>query len=191
MDKLSIPAIYLILSVFILFSLHSYAQDTVPSAPSAQTPDVIQTPPDFPEYIVTPREDLNNYNLSTMTESKGIDYRDGVGTLGTTEERRSNLEVNAELQRKRQEIEKTKRKPKEEKKPESQEKASAGNSAPSQDSGEKVFSPGVKRGLFTWTDENGVLHATNDLGHVPIEYQMQALENSKGSLNLRRKTDKK
>lgn len=191
MDKLSVPAIYLILSALILFPLHTHAQDTAPSAPTAQTPDVIQTPPDFPEYIVTPRENLNNYDLSTMTESKGIDYRDGVGTLGTTEKRRSNLEVNAELKRKRQDREKAKQSPKEEKEYESQDKASAGNLAPSRDSGEKVFSPGVKRGLFTWTDENGVLHATNNLGQVPIDYQIQALEKSKGSLNIRRGTDKK
>ncbi|MEZ4546442.1 MAG: hypothetical protein R3B51_01375 [Thermodesulfobacteriota bacterium] len=47
--------------------------------------------------------------------------------------------------------------------------------------GEDLSVPGVRGSLFTWTDENGVLHATNDLGQVPIKYQVEALENSKGS----------
>jgi hypothetical protein len=126
-----------------------------------------------------------------MSESEDIEYRDGAGTLGTTEKRHSNLDANAELQRKRLEREKARQKPEEEKKPGTQNKGSVGKPSLGKDSGDKSFSPGVKRGLFTWTDENGVLHATNNLGHVPIEYQIKALENSKDSLNIKKKTDNK
>lgn len=189
MGRLFIAPLFLIFLV--AFSPHARAQNAVPNAPAAQVPNVLQPPPDFPDFIVTPREDLDNYGLSTMSESEDIEYRDGAGTLGTTEKRRSNLDVNAELQRKRLEREKARQKPEEEKKPGTQNKGSVGKPSLGKDSGDKTFSPGVKRGLFTWTDENGVLHATNNLGHVPIEYQMKALENSKDSLNIKKKTDNK
>ena len=191
MDKIYILSLYLLFSFVVLSSVKSRAQDTPAAPPAAQTPDVIQPPPDFPDYIVTPRENLNNFNLSTMSESKGIDYRDGVGTLGTTERRESNLEVNAELQRKRQERQKAKQKPEDAKKPGAAESSQAPGKPQGVQSDDESFTPGVKRGLFMWMDENGVLHATNDLGHVPIEYQMQALENSQGSLKLKKGTDNK
>jgi hypothetical protein len=60
-------------------------------------------PADFPSYIVTPSEDLNPYDLSTMQKSTETNYRDGTGTLGTTVERQSNIEVNEALQKQRQE----------------------------------------------------------------------------------------
>ena len=186
MGKPYVLAVYLFFGLLILIPQGSEAQDSPVSPPAAQTPDVIQPPPDFPDYIVTPREDLNNFDLSTLSESEDIDYRDGVGTLGTTEKRDSNLEVNAELKRKRMEREKAAKKLDEEKKPEAQESLQPANPPSIGLSSEEGFSPGVKRGLFMWKDENGVLHATNDLGYVPIEYQMQALENSEGSLNIKR-----
>ncbi len=186
MDKLYIPAVYLLFGLLVLIPQSSEAQDSPASPPAAQTPDVIQPPPDFPDYIVTPREDLNNFGLSTLSESVDIDYRDGVGTLGTTEKRQSNLEVNAELKRKRMEREKVRQKPEEEKKPGSVESSQSVSSPTSGQSGNEGFSPGVKRGFFMWKDENGVLHATNDLGHVPIEYQIQAFENSQGGLNIKK-----
>lgn len=191
MERLCLAVMSVLLSIFVLVPNSSEAQDAPAAPPAAQTPDVVQPPPDFPDYIVTPREDLNNFNLSTMSESDDIDYREGVGTLGTTEKRGSNLEINAELKRKRMEREKARQKAEEEKekKPEAQETTKAVSSPPSTKSIDEGFSPGVKRGLFMWKDENGVLHATNDLGHVPIEYQMQALENSQGSLELKKGDD--
>ena len=191
MDKLSFYALPVLLGLMIIFPLSSEAQDAPASPPSAQTPDVVQPPPDFPDYIVTPREDLNNFGLSTMSESEDIDYRDGVGTLGTTEKRESNLEVNAELKRKRMEREKARNKSEEQSKPAPPKGSQGANSPPSIQKIDDNLSPGVKRGLFMWRDENGVLHATNDLGHVPVEYQMQALENSGGSLNIKKGDTKK
>lgn len=193
MEKLYIAVLYIFFGLLIFIPQSSEAQDSPASPPAAQTPDVVQPPPDFPDYIVTPREDLNNFDLSTMSGSDDIDYRDGVGTLGTTEKRGSNLDVNAELKRKRMEREKARQKAEEEEKekekeknPGVQESSKALSSPPSGPSGNEGFTPGVKRGLFMWKDENGVLHATNNLGHVPIEYQMQALENSEGSLEIKK-----
>ena len=60
-------------------------------------------PADFPSYIVTPSEDLNPYDLSTMQKSTQTGDRNGVGTLGTSVERTSNIEVNEALQKSRQE----------------------------------------------------------------------------------------
>jgi len=186
MGKLYILVVYLFFGLLILIPQSSEAQNSPASPPAAQTPDVIQPPPDFPDYIVTPREDLNNFDLSTLSESEDIDYRDGVGTLGTAEKRNTNIEVNAELKRKRMEREKAAKKPDKEKKPGAREGHQPVDSPSIGQSSNEEFSPGVKRGLFMWKDENGVLHATNDLGYVPIEYQMQALENSEGSLNIKK-----
>jgi len=32
--------------------------------------------------------------------------------------------------------------------------------------------------VFTWMDDNGILHVTNDLGTIPPEHQKQVLEES-------------
>ncbi len=179
----------IMISMLLLSPLLVFAQSTAPAAPA---PEIIDTPPDFPEYIVTPREDLNPYDYSTMDKSTETYQREGAGTLGTTEERKSNVEINEALKKKKAEREKAKEKPKA--KPDSdktdRDDMSAAPAPEGVDTGEKVLSPAVRGGLFTWTDQDGVLHATNDLGQVPIEYQIQALENSK-SLKMKREDGKK
>ncbi|MFI5322561.1 MAG: hypothetical protein ACHQ6U_03285 [Thermodesulfobacteriota bacterium] len=125
-----------------------------------------------------------------MQKSTGIDYRKGAGTLGTSEQRASNVEVNAALQKKRDERLKAAQ--------EAKTKSAANTAAeegeqqipseeipPSQgpqlgDTAKELEMPGVRGGLFTWTDDQGVLHATNDIGQVPIKYQMKAIQGSKG-----------
>jgi len=163
---------------------------TAPAPAPAPAPGA-PTPPDFPQYIVTPRDDLNPYDLSTMQKTEGIEYRKGEGTLGTTTQPSSNIEVNEALQKSREERQKAALKKAEEEAavPEESgaESAEAGPSGPAAPNemvgpeGEDLSVPGVRGSLFTWTDENGVLHATNDLGQVPIKYQVEALENSKGN----------
>jgi hypothetical protein len=54
------------------------------------------------------------------------------------------------------------------------------------DGAQGLETPGVRGGLFTWTDEQGVLHATNDIGQVPIKYQVEALENSSKNIELKK-----
>ncbi len=175
-------------------SVSAFPQSTAPAAPA---PPPAPVPADFPSYIVTPSEDLNPFNLSTMQKSTETNYRDGVGTLGTSLQRPSNIEVNEALQRKRQERIKAAEQSRAKNLPAPEGGGSEGppseESAPSGppdlgDSARDLETPGVRGGLFTWTDDQGVLHATNDIGQVPIEYQVQALENSK-NIDLRKGTD--
>jgi hypothetical protein len=132
-----------------------------------QAPDVLQGQPDFPDYIVAPRDSLNPFGLSTMSGSTDVDYREGVGTLGTTSKRPSNLDVNS---------------PKE---PIPEEDADE-NSQGSEDSfieADVVNQPPPStsrkhQNIYRWTDEEGVLHVTNDLGSVPPKYQEQVVKQS-------------
>lgn len=171
-----------LLSGSLLLPVKAMSQAAAPPPAPAPAPGV-PTPPDFPQYIVTPRDDLNPYDLSTMQKSTETGYREGTGTLGTTPERSSNIEINEALSKSRQE--RLKASQKEAAEEEAAEQAAgleAAPSAPDQATGpqsDDLSTPGVRGSLFTWTDENGVLHATNDLGQVPIEYQIEALENSK------------
>jgi len=154
-------------------------------APAPAAPPV---PADFPSYIVTPSEDLNPYDLSTMQKSTQTGDRNGVGTLGTSVERTSNIEVNEALQKSRQERMKAAEEAKAKEASESgdtqgEESVSADEGAPANppqlgDSAKDLETPGVRGGLFTWTDDRGVLHATNDIGQVPIKYQVEALGDS-------------
>lgn len=173
----------LFFSLFIIFSgiyttINSFSQSTAggtgmvsqnPQSPSggSQNPDVLQGQPDFPDYIVAPRENLNSFGLSTMSGSTDVKARGSAGTLGTTTKRPSNLEVN---------------RPKEEIPEEETDKRNQG----SQDSfiqADIVNQPPPStsrrhKNIYRWTDEQGVLHVTNDLGSVPPEYQEQALKQS-------------
>lgn len=184
---MSITAFFVtaLLSGILLLPGKAMSQAAAPPPPAAPAPGV-PTPPDFPQYIVTPRDDLNPYDLSTMQKSTETGYRQGTGTLGTTPERSSNIEINEALSKSRQERLKASQKQAAEEEAEEAAGLEAAPSAPDQAAGptrDDLATPGVRGSLFTWTDENGVLHATNDLGQVPIEYQIEALENSQGSGN--------
>jgi len=184
MERPFLDTLPLILGLLLLGTGLALAQSTAPA------PDTAETPPDFPEYIVTPREDLNPYDLSTMEKNEDMDYREGAGTLGTTEKRSGNIEINEALKQRKEEREKAKQKEIEDEQKKAGPEAIVGQ--PDNGQGVEVSgpsaagdlsSPGVRAGLFTWTDENGVLHVTNDLGQVPMEYQVEALQGSK-SLKL-------
>jgi hypothetical protein len=151
-------------------------------------------PADFPSYIVTPSEDLNPYDLSTMQKSTETNYREGAGTLGTSVERQSNIEVNEALEKKKQERLKAEADAKA-KEAQAASESEAGEAMPQEgtsvaeppqlgESEKDLETPGVRSGLFTWTDEQGVLHATNDIGQVPIKYQVEALQNSSKNIDL-------
>ncbi|MCI0480192.1 MAG: hypothetical protein L0213_01230, partial [Candidatus Dadabacteria bacterium] len=86
--------IYIAGSMVLLSSGPAFSQSGPAPAP---------VPADFPSYIVVPSEDLNPYDLSTMQKSTETNYRDGTGTLGTSVQRQSNIEVNEALQKKKQE----------------------------------------------------------------------------------------
>jgi hypothetical protein len=176
----------LLFSLFIIFAAicipsKSYSQstssgtdivspNTQTQSGGSQTPDVLQGQPDFPDYIVAPRENLNPFGLSTMEESTDVDYRDSVGTLGTTIKRPSNLEVN----RPKQDV------------PEEDE--AGPNSQTPEDSFLEADvvnqSPSLKsrkhKNIYRWTDEEGVLHVTNAIGSVPAKHQEQVVKESSG-----------
>ena len=179
-------SIAVVFAAAFLVSVLAVPGESMSQTAPAPAPAPAVTPPDFPQYIVTPRDDLNPYDLSTMQKTEGIDYRQGAGTLGTTTQPSSNIEVNQALQKSREEREKAAQKKAEEEAAAAEgesgpEAGPAGAAAPSDmvgPEGDDLSVPGVRGGLFTWTDENGVLHATNDLGQVPIKYQVEALENS-------------
>jgi hypothetical protein len=149
-----------------------------PPSGGSETPDVLQGQPDFPDYIVAPRDNLNPFGLSTMSGSKDVDYRDSAGTLGTTTKRPSNIEVNSPP-----------------KKEIPEEGADESNQA-SEDSftqADIVNQPPTsasrrhkQESIYRWTDEEGVLHITNDLGTVPPKYQDQALRQSTAGQGVNR-----
>lgn len=140
--------------------------NAAPPSGGSQATDVPQGQPDFPDYIVAPHDSLNPFGLSTMSGSKDVEYMDSVGTLGTTTKPPSNIEIN---------------KPKEQIPEEGADKSNQGsgdsfiqadivNQPPSSTSGKHK-----RESIYRWTDEQGVLHVTNDLGSVPPKHQEQAL----------------
>lgn len=141
-----------------------------PPSGGSQTPDAVQGQADVPGYDVYPGVDLNPFGLSTMSGSKDVDYREGAGSLGATTKRPSNIEVNSPPKK------------------EIPEEGADGSNQASEDSftqADIVNQPPTsasrrhkQESIYRWTDEEGVLHVTNDLGTVPPEYQEQALEQS-------------
>ena len=140
------------------------------------SPDAIQGQPDFPDYIVTPREDLNPFGLSTLGKSTETGYIDAVGTLGTDRKRPSNIEVNSPRERI----------PSEEDVNQSKDNILGGSPEVVVETQSSVgesssFRSAKKGGIYTWTDDEGILHVTNELGSVPPQYQQQFIDESSGN----------
>ena len=125
----------------------------------------------IPPPIIIPREDLNQFENSTLRE-RSTNFRQGQSTLNPTINRNSNVEVNAEIEKSRDERnnaleeEKTAVKTATEEKPTAQDDKNSVN-------GTSDFSSGSST-LFRWTDKDGNLHVTDNLGSVPPEYRDQA-----------------
>jgi len=121
--------------------------------------------------IVYPRENLNPFGLSTIGESTESGERERGSTFGRETKRKSNLEVN---------------KPREKEKSEEtagETEAEKGAGSTESEVGSEPIeggytTPAKKGALYTWRDEKGVVHATNDLGSVPPKYQDQILKES-------------
>lgn len=169
----------LILSVFCLISLNLFAQGTSPATPSNTITVPAQVPvnpspsvPDqsaFPTYTVTPSEDLNPYGLSSLENSTEKDFRNEPGTFGTNTKRTTNAEVNKRIKDKK----------KAEENPE-EERAGAVEDSPEITSPEKRYESENKASassadykktkLIRWTDDQGNVHITNDIGNVPQRF---------------------
>lgn len=185
LDIAGLALIVTVLSALIQLSAADTALTQDSGEAPAPAPEVMESGPNFPDYIVKPREETNPYDLSTISPDTDIEYRDGVGTLGTTTEQKSNIEINEMLQKNKADRDKARleaqKKEAEKAKAEAAQPEAAVSAEPEPQASSKKpgsISPGVKGGLFRWVDSEGVLHVTNDLGQVPIEYQIQALERS-------------
>ncbi len=143
----------------------STSQGNPPTQAQPNTPVIDNTG------IVYPREDLDNFGLSSLGKTTGLGEGLKGSTLGKDANRKSNLEVN---------------KPRQKKESEQNAEESVGESDTGSSEIESVSestpigytSPGKREGLFTWKDQNGVVHVTNDLGSVPVKYQAQIIEES-------------
>lgn len=164
---------FVILTVLISFTFYSYSQTT--GGGQTPPPQSAPQPSDYPDYIVKPSEDLNPYGLSSIGESTtGNEYREGAGTLGTTQKRPSNIDVNKQMQEKQKEQkEASMEQSGEESTPETG--IDYDTAYPSEKYTDVRSSP-VKTKIYSWTDDQGVKHVTNDLGSVPPQYMDQVKE---------------
>lgn len=166
-----------VFAALISFNTYSISQTTgggqTPQQPAPAPQN--QQPSDYPDYIVSPKEDLNPYGMSSIGESTtGSEFREGAGTLGTTQKRPSNLDVNKQNQEKRKEQKETTADQTGEKAtPETEIDYEA--AYPSEKYTDVKSGP-VKTKIYKWTDDQGVKHVTNDLGSVPPQYMDQVKE---------------
>jgi hypothetical protein len=152
-----------------------------------QPPEGIGTPSDFPgsedfpQPVIQPQKELNPYELSTLGGTTGFGGRTEESTLGTSTNRRSNLEVNKPRERKNTE---------EEAEAVTQEAVTGAETSTEQSASEESaeFTPSSPLGkggaLYKWVDKNGVVHVTNDFGSIPPEYRQRVLEGSQGDEDI-------
>jgi hypothetical protein len=136
-------------------------------APGGIGPGQAPSPLDFPQFIITPSEDLNQFENTRLKETK-TEFRHGQSTLTPKIIRKSNVEVNAELEKRRAE----RLEALEKENAEDEQNTNTQDSAGSADN-TNFNAPGTSE-LFRWTDKDGILHVTDDLGSVPPEYRDQA-----------------
>lgn len=169
---------FLALFVFnteLLWSQNAPAGPSGAGASGGQAPSV-PSPGDFPQYIVTPREDLDNYEYSNMHNTNFEGNRENLGNFGKPNVQQNNVEINAELQKMEEERKKSTM-------PIEGEDAAAGfpeDSGAEQPAagpidGEYV-QPTQKISLYRWYDSDGILHVTDDFGSIPPEYQDSAFK---------------
>jgi len=154
------------LLIFVINFNTVLSQTTGGGAPTAPSPL------DLPQFTIMPGEDLNQFENTRLNRTK-TEYRHGQSTLTPKIIRKSNAEVNAELEKRRAE------------RLEALEKENAvdyqttdGQKPGTQDSAGSVndttdFSAGGTSALFRWTDKDGIVHVTDNLGSVPPEYRDQ------------------
>jgi len=147
-------------------------------SPGGQAPSV-PTPGDFPQYIVTPRDDLDNYDYSNMNKSnfKGSREDQDLSNFDKPNIQENNVEINSQLQKMEEERNKSLM-PK--------EGGDSGAGIPDQvnteepvtDSADSDYvQPTQKISLYRWYDSDGILHVTDDFGSIPPEYQDSAFRN--------------
>jgi len=144
-----------------------------PSSGSQETV-IIQEESQPPWFYYWPQENLNPFGMSSLGENSGGMGSEAGSTLGTSSRRPSNLEVNPP-RRNRQTNDVI---------PSDEEllvappvDAAPDETISNQFTGEidSNLSPSEGSGkIYQWFDENGVLHVTNELNSVPIQYRDEA-----------------
>ena len=154
------------LLIFILNINSVVSQTTGGGAPGGIAPTA-PSPGDFPPFIIVPGEDLNQFENSSLRRTK-THNRYGQSTLNPKITQKSNAEVNAEIEKRRAE----RLEALEKENAEDEQNTNTQDSAGSADN-TNFNAPGTSE-LFRWTDKDGILHVTDDLGSVPPEYRDQA-----------------
>jgi len=169
-----------------------------------EDPQAPQSPADFPSYIVRPQESINPFGKSTIGGG-GFEKKFGreeESTLGVQNKRRSNVELNQPPPKAEQapagEDEETEG---EEAAGETEETVSvgeeteggeaeaAGETSGAAPTGEGKAEESISESptstskigsVYRWTDENGVMHFTNNVGSVPEQYMDQIINQGGG-----------
>jgi hypothetical protein len=162
---------YLLSGFFLIFifNINSVVSQTSGGgAPGAVAPTA-PSPGDFPPTIIFPGDDLNQFENTRLKETK-TEFRQGQSTLTPKLTRKSNAEVNAEIEKRR--AERLEALEKENAEAEDEQNTNTQDSAGSADN-TNFDTPGTSA-LFSWKDKDGILHVTDDLYSVPPEYRDQA-----------------
>lgn len=162
---------YLLSGFFLIFifNINSVVSQTSGGgAPGAVAPTA-PSPGDFPPTIIYPENNLNQFENTRLKETK-TEFRKGQSTLNPKITRRSNAEVNAEIEKRRAErleaLEKENAEAEDEQNTDTQDSAGSADNT-------NYDTPGTSA-LFSWKDKDGILHVTDDLYSVPPEYRDQA-----------------
>lgn len=162
---------YLLSGFFLIFifNINSVVSQTSGGgAPGAVAPTA-PSPGDFPPTIIYPENNLNQFENTRLKETK-TEFRHGQSTLTPKITRRSNAEVNAEIEKRRAErleaLEKENAEAEDEQNTDTQDSAGSADNT-------NYDTPGTSA-LFSWKDKDGILHVTDDLYSVPPEYRDQA-----------------
>ena len=162
---------YLLSGFFLIFifNINSVVSQTSGGgAPGAVAPTA-PSPGDFPPTIIYPENNLNQFENTRLKETK-TEFRHGQSTLNPKITRRSNAEVNAEIEKRRAErleaLEKENAEAEDEQNTDTQDSAGSADNT-------NYDTPGTSA-LYSWKDKDGILHVTDDLYSVPPEYRDQA-----------------
>ena len=134
----------------------------------------LPTPADFPQPMVFPYEDLDVFEMSTLGGG-GLGPRKTTSTLQRRIEKKSNVEVNAEIKKR---LEERRQKLAESAEKRAEAETQGLGEAPTRTASMPSLAPRTPRKsgtYYVWTDENGVVHVSNTLTGVPLKEQMKIL----------------
>lgn len=134
------------------------------------------SPADFPQYIVTPRDDLDNYDYSNMNKSNFNGNRKDLSNFDKTNVKQNNVDVNAELQKMEEERKKASMPKEGDEAANTTEPDMNVDQSDTASQGSEYVQPNKKISLYKWYDDDGILHVTDDFGSIPPEYQENAFK---------------